>query len=77
MAQAICHECKSHVLLESYQDYKSDDKENLLAPNGYDYKSDVKAFVAHLESVKVKYKELNPQFINFFNFKKLILFYNP
>ncbi len=37
-----------------------DDKENLLAPNGYDYKSDVKAFVAHLESVKVKYKELNP-----------------
>lgn len=37
-----------------------DDKENLLAEKGYDYKSDVKAFVAHLEKVKAKYKELNP-----------------
>lgn len=37
-----------------------DDQEQLLAPNGYDYKSDVQAFVQHLESVKAKYKSLHP-----------------
>lgn len=37
-----------------------DDKENILASEGYPYKSDVQAFVDHLEKVKAKYKELNP-----------------
>lgn len=37
-----------------------DDKENILASEGYSYKSDVQAFVDHLDKVKAKYNELNP-----------------
>jgi thiol:disulfide interchange protein len=36
-----------------------DEHDNLLAPNGYGYDPDVTKFIAHLDAVKAKYKELN------------------
>jgi thiol:disulfide interchange protein DsbD len=40
--------------------YFVDGEGNKLAPNGYGYDPDVSKFVAHLEAVKAKYKELHP-----------------
>ena len=37
-----------------------DGNETLLAPKGYGYDADVAKFIAHLDAVKAKYKELNP-----------------
>lgn len=36
-----------------------DEHDNLLAPSGYGYDPDVAKFIAHLDAVKAKYKELN------------------
>ena len=37
-----------------------DDQDRKLAENGYDYDPNVSKFIAHLDAVKAKYKELNP-----------------
>lgn len=37
-----------------------DEQDRKLAENGYDYNPDVAKFIAHLDAVKAKYKELNP-----------------
>jgi thiol:disulfide interchange protein DsbD len=37
-----------------------DDQDRKMADEGYDYNPDVQKFIAHLDAVKAKYKELNP-----------------